>query len=58
MFDRHSQDVSAKNLISEDRTFVFLLFLMNVSAETIVFQNSKDVSMNVLTVSIDITMRI
>ena len=58
MFDRNSQDVSAKNRISETRTSVFLQLLMNVSAEIIVFQNSRDVSMKFLIFSIDITVGI
>ena len=48
-FDQNSQDVSAENLISEARQSVFLLFLMNVSAEILGFQNSRDVSRNYLT---------
>ena len=48
-FDQNSQDVSAENLISEAPKSVFLLFLMNVSAEILGFQNPRDVSMNFLT---------
>ena len=49
MFDLNSQDVSAENLISEARKYVFLLLLVIVSAEIAVFEKkTNDVSLNVL----------
>ena len=48
-FDQNSQDLSAENVISKARKTEILQFLMNVSAEIDVFQNSRDVSMNFLT---------
>ena len=54
MFDQNSQDVCAENVMLEVRASCCLLLLMNVSAETVILQNSVDVSTNALTYSIDI----